>query len=138
MEDTIRIHRKATEKHYETIFEELKELEEKKSKESLVFVQKKYILTRCHSERERARMLQRLRGWRAIGRRSDAQDNFSFESCSSSIACDMEEVSSESAKKMKDMDEITSEASWIAVTKEKEKERCEVWSRRVKRRSLGP
>ena len=37
----------------------------------------------------------------------------------------MEEVSSESSKKMKDMDEITSEASWTAGTKEKEKE---VWS----------
>ena len=70
-------------------------------------------------------MLQRLGGSRATGRRSDAQDIFPFESCSSSIACDMEEVSSEPSKKMKDMDEITSEASWTAVTKEKEKE---VWS----------
>ena len=64
----------------------------------------------------------------AIGRRSDAQDTFSFESCSSSIACDVEEVSSESSMKIKDMDEITSEASWTAVTQEKE---IEVW--RLKR-----
>ena len=41
------------------------------------------------------------------------------------MACDMEEVCSESSKKMKDMDETTSEASWTAVTKGKEKE---VWS----------
>ena len=30
------------------------------------------------------------------------------------MACDMEEVCSESSKKMKDMDETTSEASWTA------------------------
>ena len=69
-------------------------------------------------------MLQRLGVSRAIGRRSNHQD-FSFESCSSSIACDMEEMSSESSTKMKDMDVITSEAWWTAVTEEKEKE---VWS----------
>ena len=34
-------------------------------------------------------------------------------SCSSSMACDMEEVSSESSKKMKDMDETTSEGSFV-------------------------
>ena len=41
------------------------------------------------------------------------------------MACDVEQVSSESSKKMKDMDETTSEASWNAVTKGKEKG---VWS----------
>ena len=39
------------------------------------------------------------------------------------MACVMEEVSSQSSKKMKDMDETTSEASWTAVTKGKK----EVW-----------
>ena len=43
MEDKIRIQSKATEKYYETIFEELTELEEKKSKEALVLIQKKHI-----------------------------------------------------------------------------------------------
>ena len=43
MEDRIRIQSKATEKYYETIFEELTELEEKKSKEALVLIQKKHI-----------------------------------------------------------------------------------------------
>ena len=66
-------------------------------------------------------MLQRLTGSRAIRHGSDAEDTLSFESCSSSMACDMEEVSSESSKKMKDMDETTSEASWTAVTKGKGK-----------------
>ena len=48
----------------------------------------------------------------------------SVESCSSSMACVMEEVCSKSSRKMKDMDETTSEASWTTVTKRKEKE---VW-----------
>ena len=41
------------------------------------------------------------------------------------MAYDMEEMSSESSKKMKDTDETTSEDSWTAVTKGKEQE---VWS----------
>ena len=41
VEDKIRLQSKATEKYYETIFEELRELKEKKSKEALVLVQKK-------------------------------------------------------------------------------------------------
>ena len=77
----------------------LKELEEKKSKEALVLVQKKHILIRFQSERERARVLQRLGGSRAIRHGSGAQDTLSFESCSSSMACDMEEVSSELRRK---------------------------------------
>ena len=117
VEDKIRIQSKATEKYNETIFEEMRELEEKKSKEALVPVQKKHMLIRCQSESDKARMLQRLRESRAMRNGFDTQDTLSFESCSSSMACDMEEVSSESSKKMKDMDEITSEASWTAVTK---------------------
>ena len=54
----------------------------------------------------------------------------SVESCSSSIACDMEDVGSESSRKMREKEESTSEASWTAVTKELE--------RRVKRKSLKP
>ena len=68
-------------------------------------------------------MLQRLGGSRAIRHGSDAQDTFSFVSCSSCIACDMEEVTSESSRKMQDKEESTPEASWTAVTKGKE-----VWS----------
>ena len=40
------------------------------------------------------------------------------------MACDMEEAGSESSRKMKDKEETTSEVSWTAVTKGKEKE---VW-----------
>ena len=46
----------------------------------------------------------------------------SVESCSPSMARDMEDVCSESSRKMQDKEETTSEASWIAVTEGKEKE----------------
>ena len=52
----------------------------------------------------------------------DTQDTLSFESYSSSLACDMEEVSSESLRKMQDKEETTSEASWTAVTRGKGKD----------------
>ena len=48
----------------------------------------------------------------------------SVESCSSSMACDMEEAGSVSSRKMQDKEETTSEASWTAVTKRKEEEVC--------------
>ena len=54
-------------------------------------------------------MLQRLGGSRAVRHGSDAPYSLFFESCSSSMACDMEEVCSESSMKMK-KDETTSEA----------------------------
>ena len=72
--------------------------------------------------RERGRMLQRFGGPRAIKHWNDARDIMSVESWSPSMACDMEEVCSESSTKMQDKEETTSEASWNAVTKGKEKE----------------
>ena len=59
----------------------------------------------------------------------------SVESCSPSVACDMEEVCSESSRKMQENQETTFEASWTAVTKGKEKE---VWwlEPEVKRKGL--
>ena len=45
VEDKIRLQSRVTEKYYEQIFEEVKEPEEKKSKEALLFVQKRHILT---------------------------------------------------------------------------------------------
>ena len=66
-------------------------------------------------------MLQRLGVSRAMKHWNDARDTLSFESCSFSMACDMEEVCSESSKKMKDVDETTSEARG----KEKEVRRLE-------------
>ena len=40
---------------------------------------------------------------------------FSFESCSSSIACYIQEVSSESSEKMKDMDDVNNCAHSLVV-----------------------
>ena len=74
VEDKIRLQGKATEKYYETIFEELRELEVKKSKEVLLLVQKKHILIRYQSERDKARMLQRLGESRVIRKEADIQD----------------------------------------------------------------
>ena len=50
---------------------------------------------------------------------------------------DMEEVSSESSRKMQDKEETTSKASWTAVTQGKE-ERCGGWSQKEKRRRWKP
>ena len=59
VEDKLRLQSRATEKYYEQIFEEMKELEEKKSKEALLLVQKKRTLWRYQNERDEARRLQR-------------------------------------------------------------------------------
>ena len=101
VEDKIRLQSKATEKNDETTFEELRELEVKKSKEALLFVETNHILIRCQSERDKARKLQRLGGLRVMRSGSDTQDTLSFESCSSSMACDVEEVGSDSSRKMR-------------------------------------
>ena len=44
---------RATKKYHEQIFEEMKELEGKKSEAALLLVQKKYVLWRHQSERGR-------------------------------------------------------------------------------------
>ena len=64
-------------------------------------------------------------------------ESMSVESCSLSMACDME-VCSECSRKMQDKEETTSEASWTAVTKVKKKNRCGGWNQRVKRKGLKP
>ena len=59
-------------------------------------------------------MLQRMGGSRAVRNGFDIQDTLSFESCSSSRVCDMEEAGSESSRKMRDKEDTT---SWTAVRK---------------------
>ena len=59
---------------------------------------------------------------RVIRNGADTQDTLSFESCMSSVACDMEEVSSEFWRKVQDKEETTSETSWTAVAKRTEKD----------------
>ena len=91
--------KEAPKKFQEKVFEEFKELEEQRTKEAQELVQKKHLLTKWEGERERARMLQRLGGSRAIQHWNDARDIMSVESCSPSIACDMAEVCSESSRR---------------------------------------
>ena len=111
--------KEAHQKYQENIFEEFKELEEQRAKEVLLeLVQMKHELFKWEGERERAIILQRLGGSRATRHWNDPRDIMSVESCSSSMACVMEEAGSEFSRKMKDKEETT------AVTKGKEKE---VW-----------
>ena len=129
VEDSIRLQSKATDKYYETIVEELRELEVKKSKEALSLVQTKHILIGYPSERDKARMLQRLEGSSAIRYGVDTHDTLSFGSFSSSTACDIGVVSSESSRRMQDKEETMSGASWTAVAKRKEQEELEAATR---------
>ena len=66
-------------------------MEEQKTKEALELVKRKHNLKQLEGERDRARLLQRLGGSRAVRQGSDAQDTLSLESCSSSMACDKED-----------------------------------------------
>ena len=67
--------KEAPTKYQEKMFEEFKELRGAKGKRSLELVRKKHVLTKWEAERERARMLQRLGGSRAIKHWNDAQGN---------------------------------------------------------------
>ena len=113
--------KEAPQKFEEEVFEEFKELEEQRATEAFELVQKKHMLVKWEGERERGRILQRLRKSRTIRHWSDVRDSMSVESCSYSMACCMEEAGSESLRKMRDKEEKTSQASWTAVTKGKEK-----------------
>ena len=117
--------KEAPKKYQEKVFEESKESEEPRAKEALELVQKKHVLVKWAVEREKARMLQRSGSSRVTRHWNDARDDMSVESCSPSLACDVEAADSESSREMmQDKEETTSEASWTAVTKGKEKE---VW-----------
>ena len=67
---------------------------------------------------------------------SEVLDTMSFESCASSIACDLEEVSLEAPKKI-DMEEVMSEASGTAVTRGKGKEGWNLEPEREAEKSEG-
>ena len=73
---------RATETYCEQIFEETNELEEKKSEEAPLLVQKKYDLWRHQKERDEARRLQRSGSSRRMKKEADSQDLLSFQSCS--------------------------------------------------------
>ena len=73
-------------------------------------------------------MLQRLGASKVTRNGADTQDSFSFESCMSSVACDIEEMSSETSRitQEKETPEVTvlwNEAEGVAVNLEGERHR---------------
>ena len=94
MEDELRLQSRATEKCYDQIFEERKELEEKTSEEALLIVQKTYDLWGYQKERDEARRLQRSGNSRRVKKEMDLQHSFSSESCRSSTVDHVEEMNS--------------------------------------------
>ena len=100
-EDKIRLQSRATakaEKYDDQIFQEMKELEEKKSEEALLLVQKKYDFWRHQNERHEARRLQRSGSSRRVKKEADSQDLLSFQSCRSSAVDHVEEMSLQSPR----------------------------------------
>ena len=71
----------------------MKKLEEKKSEEALLLVQKTHDLWRYQNERDEARGLHRSGSSRRTKMEVDSQDLLSFESCRSSAVDYMEEIS---------------------------------------------
>ena len=114
MEGKMSMQKVAAEKYKEKIFEELKELEEQKTREALELVQRKHKLVTWEGGRERARMPQRMELSGAVGHCSGA---FSFGSCSSSLAHDTEEALSASSWVAQVAEDATSESSWTALGK---------------------
>ena len=92
IEDKIRLQRRATEKYYEQIFEDMKELEEKKSEEASPLVQKKHTLWKYQNEKDDARRLQRSGSSRRTKKEADSQDFLSVQSCRSSAVDHVEEI----------------------------------------------
>ena len=84
VEDKIRLQSRGTEKYYEQMFEEMKELEEKRSKVALILEQKKHMLMRYQNERDEARRLQRSGSLKGTRKEAELQNLLSSEPCRSS------------------------------------------------------
>ena len=114
IEDKNQVSEQSNGKYHEPIFEEMKELEEKKSNEALLLVQKRYTLWKYQNERDVARRLQRFGNTRRMKKEADSQDLLSFDSCRSFVVDQVEEMSLESPRKMLDEQEVMRETSWNA------------------------
>ena len=93
------------------ISDEMKELEEMKSEEALLLVQKKFELWRYQNEGDEARRLQRYGSSRMMMMEADSQDLLSFQSCRSSAVDHVEEISLESLRKSQDVQVVMSETA---------------------------
>ena len=111
VEDNIRMQNRATEMNCEQIFEEMKELEEKKPEEALPTVHDIYCLWRYQNERDEARKLQRSGSSRRIKEEADSQDLLSFQSCRSSAVDHVEEMSLEPPRRIQDVQVVISETA---------------------------
>ena len=116
-QDKMRLQSRALAKYHEQIFEEMKDLEETKSKRGCATCAEKHISMRYQNEKDEARRLQRSGSSRLTRKEADLQDLLSFESCTSSAADYIEEISLESPRKMQ---EVASEASWTAGEKKED------------------
>ena len=98
----------AAEDFQRQIFQELKELEEQKTKEALELVRRKHKLFKLEGERERERMIQEMELSGAVGDFSGALDNSSLDSCSPSAA--------------QETNDAISKSSWTSLAKVKERD----------------
>ena len=99
---------RATEKYSEQIIEEIEELEENKSEEALLLVQKRHDLWRYQNERDEAKRLQSSGNSGLV-----LQHPFSSESCrSSTVDHDEEMTLVESIRKRQEVHEVMKETEW--------------------------
>ena len=112
-------------------------MEEKKSKDSLLLVQKKCTLWKCQHERDVARRLQRFGNTRRMKKEANSQDLVSFDSCRLSVVDQVEGVSLESSRKMQDEHEVMRD-SMIFFDQRKRRRRVGGWNQKGKRRRWKP
>ena len=112
LEDKLRMQSRATEQ-YDQIFEEVKELEENKSEEPQLIVQRSTVYGDIQNDRDEARRLQRS-GRSRRTKEADSQD-LSFESCRSSVVDYTEEMSPESPRKSQGVQVVMSETAGKAM-----------------------
>ena len=123
MESKKSLQKVALEEFQRKIFQELKELEEQKSKEVLELLGRKHKLVKLEKERDRARMLQEREPSGAEGDSNVATDSSSFCSCSPSLAHDVDEAMSTPSRKSPSM---VKDRDWWSADLEGEVEKLEV------------
>ena len=99
MEDKLKLQSRAYERYHDQIFEEINEVEQKKSEEAPRTVQKKHDLWRYQDERDEARRLQSSGNSRRVRKGLDLQHPTSSESCRSSMVDHDEEMTLEPPRK---------------------------------------
>ena len=125
MEDKIRLQSIATKKHYQTVFEVLRELEEKRSEEALVLVQKN---TFCYDVKVKGKKRECCKDKEGRERKEICLTLETLFSLSRVLVLHGVWYGRSELgvfEEEKDMDATTSKAPWIAVTRVKEKE---LWS----------